>query len=152
MSTIDETRYDNDGKAIHNGTTPEPINERYLLEQINAIAAGTSYVLEALHSLEKLEVGHELSGVDGGGYAVQSKAEAIADIVKARETTNQQLIRLLEKMYDNAHRQDTSPKMDNRISRFDSFCESLRKFVDEDGNYPSEVLGVLRDTSMRIFE
>ena len=38
---------------------------------------------------------------DVNPVAVQAKSQAVTEIVKARETTNQQLIRLYEKMYDN---------------------------------------------------
>ena len=60
----------------------------WLLEQITAIQNGAGY-LQAVIS--------EISGLEPGET---TKAGVLKDIALCRETTNQQLLRLYEKMYD----------------------------------------------------
>lgn len=63
----------------------------YVLEQIEKIASQTEYLGQVIGA-----VGH-LENPDDDGAA----AGALGDVVRCRETTNQQLIRFYEKMYDN---------------------------------------------------
>ena len=69
----------------------------YILRQVAAIQADTAYLREVL---SKLTVATD-SGDSGspGNVQGQAKAEAFGVIVKSRETTNQQILRLYEKMY-----------------------------------------------------
>lgn len=64
--------------------------------------------MEALRRLEQIEI---KDGV--GDIANQAKAQSFADIVRCRETTNQRLLELYEKMYD-----DLKPKepVNNRLA------------------------------------
>ena len=66
----------------------------YILEQIEKVAAQTAYLNAAIAELRAFEV------KDESDIGTQGKAKAIADIVRCRETTNQQLLKLYEKMYD----------------------------------------------------
>lgn len=61
-----------------------------ILNRINNIINQTSYISTAL------------SAMDNGdsGEPVASTAEALAEVVRCRETTNQQILRLYEKIYD----------------------------------------------------
>lgn len=66
----------------------------YVLSQIEKIALQTEYLNNAISELRQMEI------VGSGDIGSANKAEAIGDIVKCRETTNQQLLKLYEKMYD----------------------------------------------------
>lgn len=66
----------------------------YVLKQIEKITTKDSHIHEALGTLIDMQI----NGV--GDIANQSKALAIADVVKCRETTNQQLLKFYDKMYD----------------------------------------------------
>ena len=72
----------------------------YILEQIEKIAASTEYLNRAVAEIGQLQ---ESTEFPMEGY--MSKAEAICQVVTCRETTNQQMLRLYEKMYD-----DLKPK------------------------------------------
>ena len=63
------------------------LNMDYVLEQIENIRKDTDYlykVVEALNGMSNADV--------PGDYTGSAKAEALRDVVKCRETTNQQLL------------------------------------------------------------
>lgn len=63
----------------------------YCLEQIERIGRQTEYLNQAMAELQQMEI---------NGDGACTKAMALGDIVKCRETTNQQMLRFYEKMYD----------------------------------------------------
>lgn len=73
----------------------------YILTQIAAIQRETAYLNEAIDKLSTMGDGDSGGPGSPGNLQGQAKAKAFADIVRCRETTNQQLLRLYEKMYDN---------------------------------------------------
>jgi len=69
----------------------------YVLEQIEKIASETQYLNNVVENLGKMT----LDFSEEYNYeAYKSQAEALGDAVRCRETTNQQLLRFYEKMYD----------------------------------------------------
>ncbi len=65
-----------------------------LLERIDRIAAQTDYLMRALDQLQAMPP------ADGpGDIAGQAKAQAVADIVRCRETTNQRILQMYETIY-----------------------------------------------------
>ncbi len=72
----------------------------YILTKIAEIQADTAYLNEALTTLSTMNDGD--SGEMGAPENVlgAEKAKALGDIVRCRETTNQQMLRMYEKMYD----------------------------------------------------
>ena len=64
----------------------------WLLQQIAAIQSGTAYLHEAIQQLAGM-------GAGAPGDLIQAKAEALGDIVRCRETTNQQLIDFYKRLY-----------------------------------------------------
>lgn len=76
----------------------------YLLRQIAAIQAETAYVREAIGRLAAMPDGDSGAPGSPGNIQGQAKAEALAGIVKCREATNQQLLSLYEKMYEDLRR------------------------------------------------
>lgn len=85
-----------------------------ILTRINNIINQTGYITSAFESL--VQMGDGDSGDCGapGNIMGRAKAEAVAEVVRVRETTNQQILRLYEKMYDDLIRMsgmDSQPKM-----------------------------------------
>lgn len=78
----------------------------YVLDKLEALRRDSEYLYKTVHALEAMPVSQGPEDIAG-----QAKAQALADVVRCRETTNQQLIQLYTKMYD-----DLKPA--------DSRCES----------------------------
>lgn len=72
----------------------------YILSQIAAIQQETSYLNEAISKLAEMSDGDSGSPGSPGNLQGQAKAMAFETIVQCRETTNQQLLKFYEKMYD----------------------------------------------------
>ena len=72
----------------------------WLLQQIAAIQSDTEYLKEGLNQLAQMGIGDSGEPYSPGNVLGQAKATALRDVVRGREATNQQLLRLYEKMYD----------------------------------------------------
>ncbi len=72
----------------------------WLLRQIAAMQTDTAYIHETLEKLNEMSDGD--SGEPGSPGNIQGweKAKALGDIVRCRETTNQQLLNFYNKVYD----------------------------------------------------
>ena len=72
----------------------------WLLRQIAAMQTDTAYIYEVIEKLNAMSDGD--SGEPGSPGNIQgcAKAKALGDIVKSRETTNQQLLNFYNKVYD----------------------------------------------------
>ena len=83
----------------------------WLLQQIAAIQSDTEYLKEGLNQLTEMGVGDSGEPGSPGNIMGQAKAEALQSMIMGRETTNQQLLRLYEKMYDDLfpHSRPTVP-------------------------------------------
>lgn len=82
-----------------------------ILTRINNIINQTGYITSAFESLAGMEDGDSGSPGSPGNVLGEAKANAIATVVQCRETTNQQILRLYEKMYDDLIRlHGTDPK------------------------------------------
>ena len=71
-----------------------------ILTRINNIINQTGYITSAFESLVKMGDGDSGDCGAPGNIMGKAKAEAVAEVVRVRETTNQQILRLYEKMYD----------------------------------------------------
>ena len=72
-----------------------------ILEQVNKVVNNNAFFEEALQSLMNMTSSNvPMSPGAPSDVAGEARAKAVADICRARETTNQQLIRFYEKMYD----------------------------------------------------
>ncbi len=76
-------------------------NVDYILSKLAEIQVETSHLNEAIAKLSAMSDGDSGTAGSPGNTLGAEKAKAFGDIVRCRETTNQQLIRLYEKMYDN---------------------------------------------------
>ena len=101
-------------------TTTKPKDKltiNYVLNQIEQIVKDNEYIHNALEQLALMPKS------DPGDIAGQEKAKAIGDIVRCRETTNQQALRLYEKMYDDLKPQSVMPS--ERMQIIHSLIEKL---------------------------
>ena len=71
----------------------------WLLQQIAAIQSDTSYLHETIQQLSEMGVGESGEAGSPGDVMGQAKAEALGDIVRCRETTNQQLLDIYKRIY-----------------------------------------------------
>ena len=71
-----------------------------ILVRIASIVNQTSYIGEVAEALKAMGDGDSGDMYSPGNVMGQAKAEALGAIVATRETTNQQILRLYEKMYD----------------------------------------------------
>ncbi len=67
----------------------------YILAQIEEIRRETGYITDAIMKLE------DVHSAGPGDIGAEAKAQGLAEVVRCRETTNQQILRLYEKMFDN---------------------------------------------------
>ena len=72
----------------------------WLLQQIAAIQDGTEYLKDGLAQLAQMGEGDSGESYSPGNILGKAKADALGGMIRGRETTNQQLLRLYEKMYD----------------------------------------------------
>ena len=94
----------------------EKLTMDYVLGQIEKVATETEYLHNAISELSKT------NSVGPGDVGTQEKAHALGEIVTSREHTNQRLLSLYEKMYDDLKAQSL-PNERERI--IDTMLESL---------------------------
>ena len=86
--------------AIATESTETQLTMDYVLAKIEAIRLDTAHLHEAIAALR------DTTAAGPGDIVGQEKAKALGDIVRCRETTNQQLLKLYEKMYDDLQGKD----------------------------------------------
>lgn len=74
----------------------------YILERMEAIQKDTKYLSEVIDKLSRMQDGDSGTANSPGNIMGEAKAKALGDIVRCRETTNQQLLKMYEKMYDDS--------------------------------------------------
>lgn len=107
----------------------QEITVKYILEQIEKIRSDSKYIYEAL---EKLESVIPSSPADIGS---QAKAQGIETVVQCRETTNQQMLKFYEKIYDDLmvqKRDDRREKIELVKSIQFSMIDEMKMILDED--------------------
>ena len=102
----------------------EKLTMDYLLGKLEEISLGQAFLTDAISELGKMKSGGP------GDVGTQEQAKAIGEIIKAREATNQRLIALYEKMYDDLKPREESIKI--------KALEMLSGVVREAGFYESE--------------
>lgn len=120
---------------------PSQLSMEYILSRIDRIIADTGHVNMAMSALENMPVNISPEGGSGD----QAKAQAVADSVKAREATNQQIIRLLEKMYD-----DIKPKpLDRETQKLENIAGILRGLNKDE--YSADAFLVIKKCAQQMF-
>jgi len=78
-----------------NADVKESITLQGILERIDKIQSDKAYMQGVIEAIKEIPPAPGPNDITGAG-----KAEALSDVVKCRETTNQKLLALYEKMYD----------------------------------------------------
>ncbi len=124
-----------DNKMTENTESKSIYNIEHILIQIAKIQQQTEYLNNAIDKLSLMgdgECGHPGSP---GNIQGQAKAQAMCDIVRCRETTNQQMLSLYEKMYDDLKPTNNNKKLD--------VLEKLAQIASNTDDYASEKLEIL---------
>ena len=124
-------------------TTIPVLSMEFILSRIDQILKDNAHTHEAIKAVQDIPVMKPNENMVNyqGDFAGQAKAEAISKAVLSRETTNQQLIRLLEKMYD-----DLKPKKQSEsVMMFQQLTETLRDYP------PDTVNGILQAAVTQMF-
>lgn len=123
---------------------PGKLTVNYVLEQIERISKDTEYLYNTIQKLGEMANESGLDDIVG-----QAKAQALGDVVKCRETTNQQLLKMYEKMYDDLKPQPTlkekaleviertlnnPTRTDNDIEALEDLLFTLQNLNDEQQN------------------
>ena len=101
--------------------TNNSINAKDILEALVGMQANMAYVNDALAKLETVRS----DGPEDIG--AQAKAKAMADVVMCHETTNQKMIALYEKMYDEVRKTDEERKADIAKNTFSELTLKIDK-------------------------
>ncbi len=113
----------------------------YCLKQIEEIRLQTAYLDEAIAGVR------ELSDTEEG----KSRAEALADMIRCRETTNQQLITFYEKMYDERKGISAQEMLDAKRSMTEKSLETIGTLGMEGFNaeFTKDLFNSVQDTIRR---
>lgn len=99
---------------------------RYVLEQIEKIAAQSEYLNQTIDRLGNMSDGEPGEACSPGNIAGQAKAQALGDVVRCRETTNQQLLKFYEKIYDDLKKQpDSVVSVTKKFDELTSWMKSI---------------------------
>ncbi len=119
----------------------------YILSRIEAIFADTAYISQTIASLASMSDGEIHAGAPVNLQG-QEKAQALGDVVRCRETTNQQMLKLYEKMYDdlmkNPNAQVEKDKW-NAIAKLADVAMNNDDFASERADMLSEIRQILRE-------
>ena len=128
-STINKTS--NEIADVKAELPSEKLTIDYILSKLEEISVGQAFATDAILELGKMKSGGP------GDVGTQEQAKAVGEIIKAREATNQKLIALYEKMYD-----DLKPKQDSlKVMAM----KALERAADDNGRFAgvSDLLDIL---------
>lgn len=128
---------------------PETLSVEYVLKRIDKIIDDTAYIHDIIEKLGENQFNAE-TGHNGGYIGIQSRNDALAKVVMCRETTNQQILKFLEKMYDDLKpKSATVSEPGSDEQRFAAICESLKNLNPD--NYSPEILELLKKSAQQMF-
>lgn len=78
----------------------EVIDLAYIFKQIKEIQTQTEYLNGVINTLSQMSDGDSGEGGSPGNIQGQAKAQALGDVVRCRETTNQQLLNFYITVYN----------------------------------------------------
>jgi len=156
-NTMNE-RYDNDGNIIATDSvviaeTPNESDTQltigYILSQMEKIRSDSEYIHRALEDVQKINP-HEPSVSGAQDIGSQAMAHAINGIVTSREATNQKLLAMYERMYE-----DIKPTKQNAnaydIEKLLGYASTMTS-ADQTGNFGHSFGSKLGDLLNQMFE
>ena len=118
---------------------PQKLTINYVLEQIEKIQNQTDHIGMALAALGNMVPKTNSTTPDVAGA---EQAEAIAEVVESREATNQKLIALYEKMYDDLKPREESVKM----KALDMLSGIVKEMAFYESEQAAEMISNMLDT------
>lgn len=103
-------------------TSEIKLTAEYLLQKIEELSVNQAVLTDTVTELGKLK------SIGPGDVGMQEQARALGAIVKSREATNQKLIALYEKMYDDIVTKDM-PLKERAIRLLEKVCEDEIKLT-----------------------
>lgn len=117
----------------------EKLTMDYVLEQIEKIATETEYLHNAISELSKI------NSTGPGDIGAHGKTEALRYIVTSREQTNQRLLSLYEKMYDDLKSQSLPSERERVIGKLLEQLENPNLLAPALGNIADLLETLLQD-------
>ena len=115
------------------------LSMEYVLTRIDQIINDTSYIQSTIKALQELPIApYPGTGAD---VANAERAQALGNVVGSREATNQQLLKLLEKMYDDLKPKELSDDILKLKQLTDTLCRYPNAFAED----------VIRKASQQMF-
>ena len=114
----------------------EKLTMDYLLGKLEEISLDQAFLTDAISELGKMKSGGP------GDVGTQEQAKAIGEIIKAREATNQKLIALYEKMYDDLKPREESIKM----KALDMLSGIVKEMAFYESEQAAEMISNMLDT------
>ena len=115
----------------------------YIFAEIKAIREQTEYLNEALRMLEGVKSGGP------GDVGAEGKANGIASVVKCRETTNQQILRFYEKVYDDLHQREKI-QVGEKVAFVKSAFDNVLAYISEMNLSPEDRFASVGDVTEHI--
>ena len=99
------TDIENNNRKVTENDVPksesvEVIDLAYIFKQIKEIQTQTEYLNGVINTLSQMSDGDSGEGGSPGNIQGQAKAQALGDVVRCRETTNQQLLNFYITVYN----------------------------------------------------
>lgn len=98
----------------------EKLSINYVFEQIEKIAFQNEYLDNIIQKIGEIPL------TQAGDIVGAGKAEALSNLIRCKETTNQQLIKFYEKVYDDLKLSTQEPKRSNVVTQFDEMTNWLK--------------------------
>jgi len=144
VSLWEDKHMDEQNEMLQSGkTAASKLSIEDILSQTDRIIKSDAHIHEALELLKS--VGDSVPGGDGTGG---EKAEAIAEVVEAREQTNREIIAFLRKVYDDL----TSDRKDKVVDSMERFAR-LKELAAEIGEYDEdEAVAMLKNAANSLLQ
>ena len=114
----------------------------FILSQMIKLQEQTEYLNDAFAKLADIPVGQ-----GPGDVAGQAKAQALGDIVRCRETTNQKLLSLYERMYSDLQKKEKTEIIKQAFSTLtDTFETTLDLHSFDEDEQRVEALTTIYDS------
>ncbi len=130
-------------EAIETAAAPQYTVE-YILLQMAEIQIQTICLNEVLTQLSAMSDGDSGDGGSPGNIQGQAKAQALGDIVRCRETTNQQVLTMYEKMLDRLLAEEKMTKMIGQMAATAEWVKQLKAEGCEPDIYDAAVQAAAR--------
>ena len=142
----DKEMSENTNVNAQEATVVEEKNEislDYIFAEIKAIREQTEHLNEALKMLENVKS-------DGpGDVGAAAKANGIAEVVRCRETTNQQILRFYEKVYGDLHQREKI-QVGEKVALVKSAFDNVLAYISEMNLAPEDRFASVGDVTEHI--